>query len=240
MSKFAGDSEKFIKALFDEVQASAPAILFLDECDGLLCNPAADSSMSQSYRLLQNELKNQWSDLINSKAKAIVVGATNKPHDIDLDGFGRRLSLKLYIDLPNAQACQQIVSSALECVRHTVQDIEMVLLGDQCADKGLSGYDIDCLIEGLVRKGLRQIILSKYFRKMHWESRENMVPCGENDGGAVEGGWESVGDRRSLTYHPLSYEDVHHGIKQIRPTVDAGMLARHKHFASQYCPIEST
>ena len=60
--------------------------------------------MGPYYRPLQNELKNQWSDLIYSEAKVVVVGATNKPYDIYMDAFGRRLSLKLYVDLPNALA----------------------------------------------------------------------------------------------------------------------------------------
>lgn len=150
MSKYLGESEKSVRELFKEVMENAPAILLLDECDGLLCRSAMDASMGPSYRLLQNELKNQWSDLIYSKAKVVIVGATNKPHDIDMDGFGRRLSLKLYVDLPNALACQTILEGALERVRHQVHEIEMVTLGDACREKGLSGFDIDCLVEGLV------------------------------------------------------------------------------------------
>lgn len=64
MSKYMGDSEKFIRELFTEVRENAPAVLLLDECDGLLCRSSMDSSMGPSYKLLQNELKNQWSDLI--------------------------------------------------------------------------------------------------------------------------------------------------------------------------------
>ena len=39
MSKYMGDSEKFVRALFEEVKENAPAVLLLDECDGLLCRP---------------------------------------------------------------------------------------------------------------------------------------------------------------------------------------------------------
>ncbi len=99
----------------------------------------------------------------------VVVGATNKPHDIDMDGFGRRLSLELYVDLPNALACQRILEGALETVRHQVQETELVALGDACREKGLSGFDIDCLVEGLLRKGLREILVSEWFRETEWE-----------------------------------------------------------------------
>ena len=37
MSKYMGDLEKFVRALFEEVREHAPAVLLLSECDGLLC-----------------------------------------------------------------------------------------------------------------------------------------------------------------------------------------------------------
>ena len=173
MSNFMGESEKFVHEVFEEVKENAPAVLLLDECDGLLCKSSPDASMGTSYRLLQNELKTKWSGSVHSKAKVVVVGATNKPHDIDMDGFGRRLSLKLYVDLPNELACQGILEGALEMVRHQVYEIEMMGLGKACCEKGLSGFDIDCLVEGLVRKGLREILVSGWFREMIWETESS-------------------------------------------------------------------
>lgn len=234
MSKYMGESEKFIRELFAEVKENAPAVLLLDECDGLLCKSSMDASMGPSYRLLQNELKNQWSDLIYAKAKVVIVGATNKPHDIDMDGFGRRLSLKLYVDLPNALACQRILEGALERVRHQVHEIEMVALGVACGEKGLSGFDIDCLVEGLVRKGLREILVGGWFREMEWEDGVTVMPCAETENGAKRRSWEDVEDKSLLSYRPLLSEDVSAVIGLIRPTVDSGMIELHEHFASQY------
>ena len=77
------------------------------------------------------------------------VGATDKTHDIDMDGFRRRLSWKLCVDLPNARTCEGILEGALETVRHQVHEIEMVELGKAYRDKGLSGFDYGCLVEGL-------------------------------------------------------------------------------------------
>lgn len=235
MSKFMGDSEKFIRALFEEVRENAPAVLLLDECDGLLCKASTDMSMGPSYRLLQNELKNQWSDLIYSKAKVVVVGATNKPHDIDMDGFGRRLSLKLYIDLPSALACQVILEGGLERVRHELQEIEIVVLSNACREKGLSGFDIDCVVEGLVRKGLREILVSEWFREMKWNDDVVVVPCMETEDGAKRRRWDDVEDKSLLSYRPLLFEDLFAGIARARLTVDSAMIDRHENFASQYC-----
>lgn len=238
MSKYMGESEKFVRELFAEIKENDPAVLLLDECDGLLCRSSMDASMGPSYRLLQNELKNQWSDLIYSKAQVIVVGATNKPQDIDMDGFGRRLSLKLYVDLPNTLACQGILEGALERVRHQLHEIEFVALGDACHKKGLSGFDIDCLVEGLVRKGLREILVSEWFKKKEWEDGVIVMPCTDTENGAIRQSWEDVEDKSLLSYRPLVFEDVSAAIGITRPTVDSTMIELHDNFASQYCVHE--
>ena len=234
MSKYMGESEKFVRELFEEVRENAPAVLLLDECDGVLCKSSMDTGMGPSYRLLQNELKNQWSDLIYSKAKVVVVGATNKPQDIDMDGFGRRLSLKLYVDLPSALACQRILEGALERVRHQVHEIEMVALAAACREKGLSGFDIDCLVEGLVRKGLREILMSGWFREMEWEDGLIVMPCAETETGAKGQSWEDVEDKSLLSYRPLLLEDVSTAIGLTRATVDPMMIELHENFVGQY------
>ena len=234
MSKYIGDSEKFIRALFEEVSANAPAILLLDECDGLLCNPARDAATSQSYRLLQNELKNQWSDLIYSKAAVIVIGATNKPHDIDMDGFGRRLSLKIHVGLPSQQAAKSILEGASAKVRGSISSEEYENLGLLCVERGLSGFDIDCAVEGMVRRRLREIMVSKHFKRFDWDGEELMMPCAGKDEGAKEMSWHSFEDKSVLSYRPLFYEDVVMAIGRVRPTVDADMLMRHEDFAARF------
>ena len=237
MSKYLGDSEKFVKVLFEEVKRNEPAVLLLDECDGLLCDPKGmDAAGGQSYRLLQNELKNQWSDLIYSKSKVMVVGATNKPGDIDMDGFGRRLSLKLHIDLPDAESCRQVLREGLAKVRHHVRDdADLLGLGQLCAELGLSGFDLDCIVEGLVRRGLRRILNSTHFKHTTWEGVEAVIPCDEEDLEAIECGWKTFEDQEKLSYRPLEYEDLANAIVRARPTVDASMIAKHEAFANLYC-----
>lgn len=235
MSKFVGEAEKFTRALFQEVRANAPAILMLDECDGLLCNPAADSMQSHNYRLFQNELKNQWSDLIYSRDEVIVIGATNKPHDIDMDGFGRRLSLKLHVDLPNTEGCELVLRGALGRLRHELRDDELVALGQLCHERSLSGYDIDCLVEAQLRRAIRSITVSHFFRAMEWRGEKIIVPATAAEEGAVEGPWSQAAEHlEQVSYCPFRYDDVRGAIERARPTVDEAMREKHVMFASQY------
>jgi vacuolar protein-sorting-associated protein 4 len=238
MSKFVGESEKFIRTLFSEVRSHAPAILLLDECDGLLCDPTADAMQSHHYRLLQNELKNQWSDLIHSRDEVIVVGATNKPHDIDMDGFGRRLSLKLHVDLPGAAACRAILQAAMNRLRHRLEEDDFTTLGVLCHEKSLSGYDIDVLVEALLRRAIRNISVATHFTRIPWKDGHIIVACAENAAGAMKGPWTEVAsdDVELISYHPFGFGDMEGAIYKAKPTVDQAMRQKHANFAHQYSP----
>lgn len=238
MSKFVGESEKFIRALFEEVRHNTPAVLMLDECDGLLCNPATDAMQSHNYRLLQNELKNQWSDLIYSRDEVIIIGATNKPHDIDLDGFGRRLSLKLHVDLPNSRSCGLILKGALSQVRHQLEPEDFGVLGLLCFENNLSGYDIDCLVESQLRKAIRTITVARFFTRIPWEGGTICVPCDNDHEGAEEGGWNKFGNPQELSYRPFTYGEVELAIRRARPTVDPAMKQKHVAYADQYASTD--
>ncbi|KAK5457165.1 Vacuolar protein sorting-associated protein 4 [Exophiala xenobiotica] len=235
MSKFVGESEKFIRALFAEVRANMPAILMLDECDRLLSNPNADSAQSHHYRLLQNELKNQWSDLVYSRDEVIVVGATNKPHDIDMDGFGLQLSLKLHVELPNNHASPSIIKAAIDKFSHNIDDDGFQALGHLCHDPGLSGYDVDYLVEAQLRKAIRKITLAKAFKEMEYLDDTLVVPCAPTHPDAQIGPWtELTQDYKKISYVPFSFDEIKVAIHQARPTVDSYMVQKHVEFASQY------
>ena len=109
----------------------------------------------------------------------MVVGSMDKPYDNDTNGFGRRLSLKPFVGLPDARACEGILEGALEMLRYEVHEIEMVELWKACHEKGLSGFDIYCLVKGLVRKGLGEI----------GETGRNdgitVMPCSETGDGVI-------------------------------------------------------
>lgn len=170
-----------------------------------------------------------------SRDEVIVIGVTNKPHDIDMDGFGRRLSLKLHVALPNDTGCQVILKSALSRLRHELNDEELLKLGILCYERGLSGYDIDCLVEGLLRSSLRKIVLSTYFQEIDWDGGTIIIPCEEHDEGAMIGPYTSlVEDVEEVSYRPFTFDEVKDAIQRTRPTVDETMTQKHTVFASQY------
>ncbi|KAJ3375709.1 hypothetical protein GGF31_002913 [Allomyces arbusculus] len=91
-----GQTEKFIKGLFETARAKAPCVVFLDEVDALFCK--RDFDRGGYRRDLLNEFCMQW-DGIKATPGVIVVGTTNRPFDLD-DAVLRRFSRRVLVDMP--------------------------------------------------------------------------------------------------------------------------------------------
>ncbi|KAJ3375710.1 hypothetical protein GGF31_002914 [Allomyces arbusculus] len=98
-NQYVGESEKYIKGLFETARANTPCVLFLDEVDALFSNRDFDR---QGYRRdILNEFCLQW-DGIKSSPGIIVVGTTNRPFDLD-DAVLRRFSRRVLVDMPTPE-----------------------------------------------------------------------------------------------------------------------------------------
>jgi fidgetin-like protein 1 len=112
-SKFLGESEKLVRALFSLAKALAPSIIFVDEIDSLL-SARSGSGEHEATRRIKTEFLIQWSDLAKAAAgkeqtekdrergdasRVLVLAATNLPWAID-EAARRRFVRRQYIPLP--------------------------------------------------------------------------------------------------------------------------------------------
>lgn len=112
-SKYLGESEKLVRALFGLAKALAPSIIFVDEIDSLLSSRSG-SGEHEATRRIKTEFLIQWSDLQRAAAgreqtekekekgdasRVLVLAATNLPWAID-DAARRRFVRRQYIPLP--------------------------------------------------------------------------------------------------------------------------------------------
>ena len=104
INKYAGDSEKNIKKVFDEAKKKSPSVVFIDEIDGIgQKRENADNDVGQGalthnvVTTLLSEIDGIGKDMQN----VYVIGTTNHPWALD-DALTRsgRISDKLYIPLP--------------------------------------------------------------------------------------------------------------------------------------------
>ena len=94
-----------IADIFSQARENAPTILFLDEVDAIIRNRSEHNNVTTSGAVNQflMELNNCGKD------KVLVIGATNKPMDIDEAALrAGRLELKYYIPQPDKETRKEI------------------------------------------------------------------------------------------------------------------------------------
>ena len=79
VSKYKGESEERLREAFDEAEANAPAILFIDEIDSIAGTRDDDSDMEN--RVVAQLLT--LMDGLESRDEVIVIGATNRVDSVD-------------------------------------------------------------------------------------------------------------------------------------------------------------
>lgn len=138
MSKYLGEGEKHVKALFAIAQEKQPSIIFLDEIDSMLSKRT--SGEHEASRRLKTEFLVQM-DGVNPKSQSahvVVIGATNIPENLD-DAVMRRFPKRVYVPPPPAKTRAALVKKLISsqknklCTRD-LQKIVDVTDGYSCSD----------------------------------------------------------------------------------------------------------
>lgn len=135
-SKFLGESEKLVRALFAIAKALAPSIIFVDEIDSLL-GSRGGSSEHEATRRIKTEFLIQWSDLQKAAAgredkdkdrgdasRVLVLAATNLPWAID-EAARRRFVRRQYIPLPEDWVREQQLRNLISAQKHNLRDRDL-------------------------------------------------------------------------------------------------------------------
>ena len=140
-SKWIGQGEKMVRALFAVASYRQPAVIFIDEIDSLLTQRTSDEN--EASRRLKTEFLVQL-DGAGSGAddKILVLGATNRPQELD-EAARRRFMKRLYIPLPNAVARESLLRHLLKQNVHVLTDDDVQDIVEKTA--GYSGSDLNGL-----------------------------------------------------------------------------------------------
>ncbi|KAG9687881.1 AAA-domain-containing protein, partial [Aureobasidium melanogenum] len=167
-SKYLGESEKLVRALFAIAKALAPSIIFVDEIDSLL-SARGGSSEHEATRRIKTEFLIQWSDLAKAAAgketsekdkergdasRVLVLAATNLPWAID-EAARRRFVRRQYIPLPEDWVRKLQLTTLMAAQKHNISDEdlnELVYLTE-----GFSGSDITALAKDAAMGPLRSL-----------------------------------------------------------------------------------
>lgn len=152
-SKWMGESEKLVRALFLCGRAMQPSIIFIDEVDSILTKRG--ESDSESSRRLKTELLVSF-DGVGSSAedRVLVMGATNLPHELDDAGL-RRFTKRIYIPMPEPEARKALLLSLMRNAKASVSSREMTEIIR--ATDGYSGSDLTALARDAALGPIREL-----------------------------------------------------------------------------------
>lgn len=155
-SKWIGEGEKLVRALFGVASCRQPAVIFIDEIDSLLSQRKADGE-HESSRRLKTQFLIEMEGCGSGNDQLLLIGATNRPQELD-EAARRRLSKRLYIPLPSAEARAWIVRNLLKkdgLFTLSEDDISQICAGTE----GYSGSDMSNLVKEASMGPLRELLL---------------------------------------------------------------------------------
>ncbi|KAF4453540.1 putative SAP1-member of the AAA-protein family [Fusarium austroafricanum] len=140
-SKYLGESEKLVRALFGLARTLAPSIIFVDEIDSLLSQRSGSGEHEATMRI-KTEFLIQWSDLQRAAAgrettekdkergdanRVLVLAATNLPWAID-EAARRRFVRRQYIPLPEPTTRETQLRTLLGQQKHDLSNEDILKL----------------------------------------------------------------------------------------------------------------
>lgn len=159
--KWYGESQKLASAVFSLALKIQPCIIFIDEIDSFL--RSRNSNDHEATAMMKTQFMMLWDGLsTNSNSTVIVMGATNRPQDLD-KAIMRRMPAQFHIGLPTEIQRVQILKLILETeqVARTVDFHRLAKLTN-----GFSGSD------------LREMCRNASVVRMRQFMRENEVEIG--------------------------------------------------------------
>ncbi|KAM3381305.1 putative protein isoform X1 [Capsicum galapagoense] len=178
-SKWFGEGEKYVKAVFSLASKIAPSVVFVDEVDSMLGrreNPGEHEAM----RKMKNEFMVNWDGLrTKDTERVLVLAATNRPFDLD-EAVIRRLPRRLMVNLPDAPNRAKILKVIL-AKEDLSPDVDLDAVASMT--DGYSGSDLKNLCVTAAYQPIREILEKE--KKEHAaalaEGRPTPTPCGGAD-----------------------------------------------------------
>lgn len=151
LSKWIGEAEQRLHALFEEARRKSPTVIFIDEVDALGVK-RSDAGNSAS---LVNSLLTEMDGTESKNADILVIGATNTPWRVDA-AFRRpgRFDHVIFVPPPDLQARVSILEIMLSGIPAESIDIKKIAKQTE----KFSGADLRALIEKSTETVLQQIM----------------------------------------------------------------------------------
>ncbi|TRM62105.1 P-loop containing nucleoside triphosphate hydrolase protein [Schizophyllum amplum] len=153
-SKWYGESNKLVAGLFSLARKVQPSIIFIDEIDSFLRERSKNDH--EATGMLKAEFMTLWDGLMSGSDRIMVLGATNRPNDIDT-AILRRMPKRFSVGLPSFEQRLRILSLMLKGTT-LAPEFPMTSLAE--LTEGFSGSDLKELCRGAAMVPVREFVRS--------------------------------------------------------------------------------
>ncbi|KAJ9549926.1 hypothetical protein OSB04_022469 [Centaurea solstitialis] len=223
-SKWFGEDEKNVRALFTLAAKVSPTIIFVDEVDSML-GQRSRAGEHEAMRKIKNEFMTHWDGLLTKPGERILVlAATNRPFDLD-EAIIRRFERRIMVGLPSVENRGMILKTLLakENIDEGLNFSELATMTE-----GYSGSDLKNLCTTAAYRPVRELIQQERLKDLEKKRR---VESGEEPQSPEETTEEKV-----ITIRPLKMEDFREAKNQVAASFSAAgsIMSELKQWNEQY------
>ncbi|KAJ8527276.1 hypothetical protein K7X08_029753 [Anisodus acutangulus] len=172
-SKWFGEGEKYVKAVFSLASKIAPSVVFVDEVDSMLGRRETPGE-HEAMRKMKNEFMVNWDGLrTKDKERVLVLAATNRPFDLD-EAVIRRLPRRLMVNLPDAPNREKILRVIL-AKEELAPNVDLEAIANMT--EGYSGSDLKNLCVTAAHCPIREILEKEKKEKTLAVAESRPVPA---------------------------------------------------------------
>ncbi|PFH32907.1 katanin-like family protein [Besnoitia besnoiti] len=222
-SKWRGESEKLIRALFQTARARGPTVLFFDEIDALMARRGSASEHEASRRA-KSELLIQLDGLTAAAVRRnrageepetdtggeglapdhiLVLATSNTPWDID-DALRRRLEKRIYVPLPDRAAREHLLRIHVGDIS-SAEDLDLSTVADRT--ENFSGADLQHLCREACMNPIRRV-----FADLSLDEIREKRATGAFDKDAVQ----------------VTMADFEQALQKARPSINAAEIKKYE------------
>ncbi|XP_073130197.1 uncharacterized protein [Henckelia pumila] len=210
-SKWFGEDEKNVRALFTLAAKVSPTIIFVDEVDSML-GQRSKGGEHEAMRKIKNEFMTQWDGLLTKSGERILVlAATNRPFDLD-EAIIRRFERRIMVGLPSVENRENILRT---------------LVAKEKIDEGLDFAELARMTEGYCGSDLKNLCVTAAYRPVREFIQQERLKDQDKKHRTEEGqdcrknSAKGRDMERKITIRPLNMEDFKDAKNQIAASFSA-------------------
>ncbi|KAK1409003.1 hypothetical protein QVD17_41229 [Tagetes erecta] len=223
-SKWFGEDEKNVRALFTLAAKVSPTIIFVDEVDSML-GQRSRAGEHEAMRKIKNEFMTHWDGLLTKPGERILVlAATNRPFDLD-EAIIRRFERRIMVGLPSVENREMILKTLL-AKEHIDEGLNLRELATMT--EGYTGSDLKNLCTTAAYRPVRELIQQERLKDLE---KKRIAESGEGPQSPEENTEEKV-----ITIRPLNMEDFREAKNQVAASFasEGTIMSELKQWNEQY------